>query len=366
MNLLTDLGVLSGGHDLARRIDEGSLKTPAEVGGGSSLFVWQGRADAVELVTWMPRFLPPPPFSRLGGSDIWVLFLPVPATAMFEYRIRVHRAGRHTDHLDRLNPEVTTNPFGVNSVATGPRYVRPAWSLPHSDHRPGTVSELRVQSSVWGERRHHLLYLPPNHSSDTEYPVVVFHDGSDFLHHSALGDVLDNLIGGGLIPPVVGILHDPRHRLDEYNADERHDAHVLEELIPHVEKRVAIAPRPSVLGSSLGAVASMALAWRNPSEVAGIALLSGSFATSVNPDRPPDVFGPVVALVEEVGADRRLAHHRAYVSCGRYEGLVDLNRAFVPKLRAAGLSVAYEETWEGHQWASWRDRLGPALIHVLG
>lgn len=366
MNLLTDLGLISAAHDLTRRLDEGSVTTPVHLGDGSTMFVWQGRAEGVELRTWMPSFPPPPPFRRLAGADVWVLQIPLPRTAMIEYRIGIDRGDRRVDILDPLNPETTTNPFGANSLATGPDYVRPPWSHRDPEVAAGRVTEIRVHSGVWGERRHHLLYLPPHHDPTSLHPLVVVHDGADFVHHSSLDIVLDNLIAAGAIPPVVALLHHPRQRLSEYADDERHWRHVTEEVVPHVQRRVSLGTRRVALGSSLGAVAALSVAWHAPDVFTGLGLLSGSFANRMTEDTPAEIFGPVANLVGAIDADRRLAGVPTYVSCGRYEGLIDLNRALVPRLRSVDMAVRYEETWEGHQWASWRDRLGPALIHLLG
>ncbi|MGH8911776.1 MAG: alpha/beta hydrolase [Acidimicrobiia bacterium] len=366
MNLLTDLGLISAAHDLQQRLDEGSLTTPLHLADGTSLFVWRGRAENVHLRTWMPSFPSPPPFRRLAGSDVWVLQLPLPRTAMIEYRLGIDRGDRQVGTLDPLNPEVTTNPFGTNSLATGPDYARPEWSLHRPEVETGTLGEIRVKSSVWGERRHHHLYLSPGHAASEPSPLLVVHDGTDFVHHSALNVVLDNLVADGAIPPLVALLHQPRLRLTEYADDGRHVDHIADEVIPHIQRRTALDDRRVLIGSSLGAVAALSVAWNRPETFSGLGLLSGSFANQVSEERPEAVFGPVANLVGQIDVDRRLAGTRTYVSCGRYEGLIDLNRAIVPRLRSVDMAVHYDETWEGHQWASWRDRLGPALIHSLG
>lgn len=370
MNTVTDLGILTGAHHLEEQLRQGTLTTPLRLADGSTMFVWQGSADRVELVTWMPSFPTVPPFTRLGGSDVWVLVLRLPGTAMIEYRLGIDRRGRQQLLIDPLNPVVTTNPFGTNSVASGHDYHTPVWAEPDDDVPAGSLTEIRVQSTAWAERRHHSLYLPsPEFETSTDH-VLVVHDGTDFLEHSRLAIVLDNLIAGGSISPTAAILHQPRRRLSEYAADERHTAHVLDELVPYVHRRIN-RPSPdsplavSVLGSSLGAVAALSVAWARPERIRGVGLLSGSFARTLSPDRPDSIFGPITRFVEHLDEDR-LVGRPIYVSCGRYEGLIDLNRSLVPRLRAGGADVRYEETWDGHQWSSWRDRLAGALVHMSG
>ena len=50
-----------------------------------------------------------------------------------------------------------------------------------------------------------------------------------------------------------------------------------------------------------------------------------------------------------------------FVSCGVYESLICENRALVPRLRVTGMDVRFDESLDGHNWESWRDRLGDAL-----
>lgn len=353
MDLQTEVGRL-------RR--DPTLPFPRGLGNGNILFVWEGEADAVRLLTWMPTFPEPAEFSPVDGA--FALVLPLPDTAMIEYRLGIRRGRRTEAILDPLNPVTTTNPFGINSVATGPGYRRPPWTLPDPTVPAGLISEVRVTSDVWGgERRHHKVYRPAA-GGEGPLPALVVHDGSDFLDHAALAAVLDNLISAGDLPPLVAILHDPRHRLEEYADDDRHALHVIDELIPHVARRVALDGRVFALGSSLGAAAALSLLTRHPDMVAGAALLSGSLPARFDSHRPAEIFTPVVNLVRSLGSGT-IEHKPVYVSCGRYEGLIDLNRALAPRLRAAGARLRYEETWEGHQWASWRDRLRPALCHIL-
>lgn len=362
----TDLGVLTGAFDLERLIIGKNLRTPHLLPDGTMLFVCDDRAERVELATWMPSFPATPPFTRLAGSDVWVLSLTLPRTAMIEYRLRITRGTGESVILDPLNPDVTTNPFGVNSVARGPDRVVPVWTRPDPEVAAGDVGEIRVRSGVWGERRHHLLYLPAGHDPGHPHPLLVVHDGGDFLDHSSLSTVLDNLIATGTIPPVVALLHQPKHRLDEYTHDPRHTRHLLDELVPHVRRRAAITTDLHLMGSSLGAVASLAVAIDRPEAVTGMALISGTFPHRASKTWPSSPFAPVIDLVGSVGGDDHLTRKPIFVSCGRYEGLIDLNRHLVPRLRSAGADVVYEETWDGHQWGSWRDRLRAALVHLLG
>jgi enterochelin esterase family protein len=73
---------------------------------------------------------------------------------------------------------------------------------------------------------------------------------------------------------------------------------------------------------------------------------------------------PVIGFLETFDPTL-LAGFRMYQSVGRYEGLIDFNRRLHPVLQAGGLQIRYQETWTGHDWVSWMDRLEDALTFVL-
>ena len=53
------------------------------------------------------------------------------------------------------------------------------------------------------------------------------------------------------------------------------------------------------------------------------------------------------------------------MTCGVFESLICENRGLVPVLESTGMDVTFDESLDGHNWASWRDRLGVALPALL-
>lgn len=345
---------------LEKRLDSASGPFHFE---GDTYLVYRGKADSVDLVTWMPSFPDPGPFA-FHKDDIWFLRLPLPGTARIEYRLRV-RQGIHVEELDDpLNPPSASNPFGHNSVITGSRYQAPWYAgVGHG----GELSEIRVTSSVLGGRRHHHVYLPVGQSAGSVQALLLVHDGSDFLEHGGLGVALDLLCDKGVLPPIAAVLLDPWERISEYGASMAHSAHVAGEVIPHLERRLRLKARPEAtvaMGSSLGGVAALALSYHFPNRVTKVASLSGSFAHRTDTYWTPTVFLPVIAFLEHLQPDV-LADCTIYQSVGRYEGLVDFNRRLRPVLGAGGARLKSVETWTGHDWGAWQDRLEDALSFLL-
>jgi enterochelin esterase family protein len=337
--------------------------------GDTTTFTYVGDAESVGVVHFMARFPPIPPMERLADTDLWHVTVELPRGARVEYKLEVTRRDRTDRILDPLNKRTASDPFGSNSVAHAPGYVEPAWVSPDADVAKGTLEALPIEGSAFGDDRLALVYLPAGHPDSGPYPVVVLHDGSDMVEYAALATVLDNLIGSGAMRPVVVALLDPIHRNQEYTASEVHARFVVDEVLPRLEEEFAASDDPAervVGGSSLGAVASLATAWRRPGVFGSAVLLSGSFVTALGgPLNRGAPFQPVIEFVKTFTAEPGRPVDRMSVAVGIFEGLLEDNRALLPVLESTGADVGYEEVVDGHHWQSWRNSLGEALRDLL-
>ena len=83
------------------------------------------------------------------------------------------------------------------------------------------------------------LYLPARFRRTATYPLLVVHDGGDFLQYAAAKTVLDNLIHRlDVAEMVVAFIH-PEDRLIEYANSTAHARFVTDELVPRLEARAA-------------------------------------------------------------------------------------------------------------------------------
>ncbi len=333
--------------------------------GRRTTFVYRGEADEVRLrhfIYGLPSTLP---FRRVEGTDLWWLVQELPAGSRIEYKIEIVRRGRRRLVLDPLNPHLAHDPYGANSVLHARGYETPEWVAEDPEARPGELVELTVESAHFGGPRELELYLPPRLRDSQRYPLLVVHDGADYLRYSRLKTVLDNLIYRQEVAPLVAALISSADRLVEYAADPRHAGFVVEELVPAVEARLPIDSRPAargLMGASFGAVAALSTAWRYPGRFGRLLLQSGSFAfTDIGPSRRGEVFDPVVEFMNRFRAEPGRPAERVFVSCGQYESLIYENRSLVPLLQETGMSVRYTEARDGHNWENWRDRLREGL-----
>ncbi|HZF27070.1 MAG TPA: alpha/beta hydrolase-fold protein [Steroidobacteraceae bacterium] len=328
-------------------------------------FVYRGAADAVLLRCWIHGLPTAQPLERVPDTDLWLLRIDLPANSRIEYKFEVVRGPDSEWITDPLNPLKAADPFGANSVCQGYGYERPDWTLPDPQARLGALEELQLSSIALGSKRRLLVYVPARFRRSRRYPLLIAHDGEDYVRFAHLKTVLDNLIHRLEIPPMIVCLTQSPDRLAEYAGDNSHARFLAEEVLPLMRSHYPLideADGRGLMGASFGAVASLHAAWRYPAFFGRLLLQSGSFAFSdIGQHRRGPVFDPVARFVNEFRAAPGRPADRMYLSCGIYESLIYENRSIVPLLNDQGIEVRYEEVRDGHNWQNWRDRLQTGL-----
>lgn len=336
--------------------------TPLRDGNLVTLF-YHGVADAVRVNHWLDIFPPIPDFRMVADTKLWWTQFELPPDARIEYKISVERHDRRRLVVDRFNMNIAPNPWGTNSILTGSEYVEPQWAQFDPAVPQGPILTEVLTTELDEAPRIVRLYTPP---TGTRYPLLVVHDGSDYLDFAGLATVLDNLIAAGDIPPVAAVFSDPVDRFGEYRANDAHAAYLVDTLIPAARRHVDVTGLIA-LGASLGGVASLHAAWANPGVFDGLILQAGSFVVELGgPHHRSVVFKPVIKFMKRFLSDPRDLPPRIHLSCGLYDGLVDDNRRLAEQLSHATTSVGHAEVASGHDWHAWRDLLRPGLMHTLG
>jgi enterochelin esterase-like enzyme len=335
------------------------------VEGNHVTFVYVGEAHHVELRHWVYGLPSNIPLNRAGESELWSLTLELPEGSRIEYKFGVTRNGHETWEHDSLNVLIAHDPFGGNSVVQCRGYAVPNWTRQDKQSPAGSIERMEIVSESFGDSRGVGVYLPANFRVNRRYRLLVVHDGDDYLEYSRLRFVLDNLIARLEIPSLIVALTNPIERLVEYPNDPRHARHIVEELIPELERRyplIRAAAGRCLMGASFGAVASLSTAWRYPGTFDRLLLQSGSFAfTDIGRHNRNSAFDPVVEFVNEFRQAPGQTARQIFVSCGVYESLIYENRSLVPFLQHQGMQVKYVESRDGHNWENWRDRLRDGL-----
>ena len=169
---------------------------------------------------------------------------------------------------------------------------------------------MRVSSRFLGETRGIHVYLPPSYRTNLarHYPVLYLHDGQNVFSSGGTGNThgwgsweldrtADELSRQMKMREIimVGIDNSPA-RPEEYSgkhqvvgessartAFERYEEFLTLELKPRMDREYHTLPeaaRTTVMGSSLGGLCSLVLAWDHPEIFGAAASLSGAFTIS--------------------------------------------------------------------------------------
>jgi enterochelin esterase family protein len=354
--------IVEGGADALE-----GLEVPV-VEGGRALFAYSGRAEGVWLHHWIFGLQSAQEFHRTH-PDVWTLELEIQAAARVEYKLEILQNGERKLVRDPLNPAVARDPFATNSVVTGPDYQAPWWAIEDRSRRQGVILERQLRSDVFGDVRPLSIYLPPRYRVTRRYPLLVVHDGLDYLRYAAFKLVLDNLVDQGEIPPMVVCFTQSPDRVHEYAASERHAQFLAEELVPLMEGEFSLGTGPenrALMGASFGAVASLHASLQRPGLFGRLLLQSGSFAfTDIGDHERGPLFDPVVAFVNGYRRAPVKPAERVFLSCGIYESLIVYNRSLLPMLQSVGADATLVEAQDGHNWENWRDHLRAGLTWLF-
>jgi len=312
---------------------------------------------------------------RIGHNGIFALHLVMPPKARIEYTFGINYAsGEQEIRPDPRNPRLAWCPFGPKSVVTTEFYCEPDWTLHDPQQAKGQLNEFDLYSLELASHRRFWIYTPATPPPPAGYPLLLVHDGNDYLDYSGIQDALDNLIGNNLIAPVLVALTKPENRNEEYSCTREHPAYLMKELAPWIRERYPVSRRredTALMGASFGAVASIYAAYNFPDDVGLLFLQSGSFvfqhvvrATAFF--EPIDEFDRITHFLEsDFFPAGPKEHMRIYHSCGTFETILSYNRSFANELSAAGHEINYRESHDGHNWISWRDHFKDGLRYLF-
>lgn len=339
------------------------------VEGSKCTFLFRGEVDEAWVKHRIVNQLQRVPMKRIPGSSLWWVVIELPEGSRVEYQLETRVGDHHSDFNDPLNPTVAHSPVGSSSVAHAAGYKAPEWAQHDPQCRPGELHTIEFHSKALRRNIKARVYLPSRYRATSAYPLLVVHDGDDYINYAAMQTVLDNLIHRLDMAETVVVFTNSTDRIREYPNYAAHARHITKELIPYVSERVSLIDRAdsrALMGASFGGVASFSVAFRNPEMFGSLILQSGSFVfTDIGNDHDGGAaFDPVVKFMNRYREKPVKVAEKIFMSCGVYEPLIVPNRSMVPVFEAAGMTVRYVEARDGHSWENWRDRLQDALSWV--
>lgn len=325
-------------------------------------FLFRGHADAVAVEHGVVGIDSPLQMRRLHGTDLWYASVELPCAARMEYRIQVRHADSVESILDPLNPKSISGPASTMSVLEAANYVTPWWAKSNPALAPGELTELHFSSRALRRNVQVTVYTPARMRQHDRLPLLVLHDGGDFINHVSMAAVLDNLMDGRLMADCVVAFTHPGDRLREYGASAAHSRFLTAELVPLLESRLPLRGEPAgraLGGASFGGIAALTAAVRAPGFYGGLLLQSPSFLFTLvgrGHDGGP-VFDPVVRFVNSIRTNPRRVVAHTFLSYGAFERSAHRILAMVDTLEHMSDEVRVVQSLDGHTWTGWRDRM---------
>ncbi|MDP4282669.1 MAG: alpha/beta hydrolase-fold protein, partial [Bacteroidota bacterium] len=316
-------------------------------------FFYFGEADSVSIAGdftgWAPTF----PLAHSEGTNLWFASRKFERDARIDYKFVINR-----DHWikDPSNPDSCAGGAGTNSELKMPDYIVPPEILYHPEIPHGSMVDAEFPT---GNIKPRILtiYLPPYYERNSrEYAVIVFNDGTDYIKYGAIQNVLDYLIAGQQIEPVIGVFIPPVEREEEYagRLKEDYSKFILETVMPVIEAKYNISrdPRKRIIaGSSNGGNISVYIALDHPGSFGRVIAQSSNVEKDILPlVQNPDVSGILF-----------------YLDIGSYDLPVLIPRVinFIDILQGNHLGFTYRQWHDGHSWGNWKAHIRYPLVEFL-
>jgi len=314
-------------------------------------FYYRGGAATVSVPgdanSWNPNaYL----MSRISPTDFWYFSKTFESDARLDYKYVLNGS---TWILDPRNPRTVSGGFGPNSELQMPLYI----AAPEISFYPGiphgALYDTVFYSPSLGNSRTVRVYTPPFYSTSLDsFPLVLIHDGLEYVSLANANNVLDYLIQEQRIDPMIAVFVPPVNRTEEYAGSQQNQftTFIINELMPVIDQRYRTRRDPTqraLLGASNGGNISLWIGYSHPEQFGNIAAQSSNIQTSISSGFQSS---PLLPL-------------KLYLDLGTYDipQLIPLVRNFIPILQNKGYPFLYFEYHEGHSWGNWRAHIDNAL-----
>ena len=317
-------------------------------------FIYQGSASNIKIAGDATAWNPQLNLIHVNGTDFWYFTAIYPSDARLDYKFVLNGSSWI---LDPKNPYTCSGGFGPNSELRMPAYVVPPEISYYSNIPHGTIKDTTFHSTALGNTRPVKVYLPPDYDSgDKIYPVILFHDGLEYLSLAKANNILDYLIAQHMITPVVGLFVPPVDRSAEYAGSKKDQftRFIVEELMPVMEQKYRISHDPhqrALLGASDGGNISLYTGVKHPEQFGKIAAHSSNVIPAIS---------NTLQGSEKLDLD-------FYLDIGTYdiEELIPLVNNLKDILESKSYPTHFYQWNEGHSWGNWKGHLRLPLMQFF-
>ncbi len=325
--------------------------------GDCAHFVYRGEVGEIAITGTMIASGNAEPLERIEGTDFYYRTYKLEPGGRWEYRYSINFGDEQI--TDPRNPNAVPATFGNQkfSEVSMPGYEAPGYLGEPSGSARGTLEEFTYKSESLGNERTVRVYLPPGYQDGSEtYPLLIVHQGKDWLERGLMANSLDNLIGDRVAPIVVAFVEPRGEWWLEAGGTGTDDyvAMLAEEFVPYLEEKYRLqreAEAHVVMGTGYFGVTAAYAALKYPDVFGNVALQSVALG-----------LGSDDALMKMIGGKRE--HLRFYLDWNRYElrqvdSAIDLaqdNRRLAEALTQGGYEYTGGEVLDSYGWGSWRAR----------
>jgi predicted alpha/beta superfamily hydrolase len=232
-----------------------------------------------------------------------------------------------------------------------------------------------IYSRIMDIRRDFFVWLPPAYDENVSrrYPVLYMHDGQNLIDPKTsytgkdwqVDEKVTRLIKEYKIKEIIVVgINNTNNRLEEYSFTDRGEKYqkfIIEELKPFVDteyRTLSDNKNTSIIGSSMGGLASFIIAWNHPEIFSMAGCMSSSFY--YNDEK-------VFKMIDEYDGPKK--HIKFYIDHGE-DGLIRGQRMFC-KLTQLGYVVGTDLDYfyapgAEHNESEWAKRLERPLIFFFG
>lgn len=317
-------------------------------------FVFDQSAASVAVAGDHTGWEPDRPMTRVDGTTFWYLTEVFPSDARLDYKYVVNGFNWI---LDPKNPHTCMGGFGPNSELRMPHYTFPQEiaynpAIPH-----GTLTDTLFYSPALQNSRTVKVYLPPGYPAGRDaYPVIVFHDGPEYFSLGNAVNILDNLVAGSLMAPVIALFVPPVNRTEEYagNRMDQFTTFIVSELMPAIDSRYKTSRDPSLramAGASNGGNIALYISMRHPEAFGLVAAQSSN----------------IIPVITDTFTQSHRLPLNVYLDIGMYDipFLVPVVEGFRSILADKGYPHEFHRWSEGHSWGSWKGHLRLPLVRFF-
>jgi enterochelin esterase-like enzyme len=314
-------------------------------------FYYTGNVESISIAGDATGWDPGEDFmTHVNATNFWYFTAIYENDARLDYKYVING---NNWILDPRNLNTVSGGFGPNSELAMPSYVQPPEIEFYSSIEHGSLFDTVFYSSFLGNSRHVKVYTPPDYSTgQKEYPVVLFHDGLDYLTLGDAQNVLDYLIGNELIDPVIGVFVPAVNRNEEYhgNLKEEYTDFIISEVMVWVDLKYRTLDGPHfrvTAGSSDGGNISLWIGMNHPESFGKIAAYSSN----------------VISEISSGFQNGQILELEIYLDIGTYDisVLIPMVHNFRDIIEAKEYNYLFYEWHEGHSWGNWRAHIDNAL-----